>query len=289
MKKLLPLSLIIIGFVFSGFAQENSLLWEVTKKDGDKPSYLYGTVHIQDKRVFSYDPIVYEKMKICDALAVELILDELDASAIQEQMFMKEGKLQDYMTDTEYKLLDSVVKAKTGQSAAMFAKMKPFFLSSQLMQIDMPKDMPLALDMHFIDTARKMGNTIISLEELSDQIGAIDKMSIEDQIGMLMDGLENYDEHMAEQMDKLLDAYISQNLTDMYDLMQDTAMPAEFGEELLIRRNYGMAKSIRKIMKKQTVFAAFGAAHLVGDEGVINLLRKKGYTVKPIKFEFSIH
>lgn len=287
MKKTLAFAFIFAGFLISAFAQENSLLWEVTKKN-QKPSYLYGTVHIQDKRVFAFDEIVYEKMKSCDALAVELIIDEIDVEAMQEHMFLKEGLLKDYMTEIEYALLDSIVKAKTGQSVAMFAKMKPFFLSSQLMQMDLPKDMPMALDMHFIDTARKMDLDVIALEELSDQIGAIDKMSVEDQVSMLLDGLEDYDNHIGEKMTELVDAYITQDLESMHVLMQDTALPKEFGEELLISRNYGMAKAIRKIMKKQSVFAAFGAAHLVGDEGVIALLRKKGYTVKPVKVEFEL-
>jgi uncharacterized protein YbaP (TraB family) len=287
MKKTFAFAFLFAGFLISAFAQENSLLWEVSKKN-KKPSYLYGTVHIQDKRVFAFDEIVYEKMKSCDALAVELIIDEIDVEAMQEHMFLKEGLLKDYMTEIEYAILDSVVKAKTGQSVAMFAKMKPFFLSSQLMQMDLPKDMPMALDMHFIDTARKMDLDVIALEELSDQIGAIDKMSVEDQVSMLLDGLEDYDNHIGEKMTELVDAYITQDLESMHVLMQDTALPKEFGEELLISRNYGMAKAIRKIMKKQSVFAAFGAAHLVGDEGVIALLRKKGYTVKPVKVEFEL-
>ncbi|MDA3911511.1 MAG: TraB/GumN family protein [Bacteroidales bacterium] len=287
MKKTLAFAFIFAGFIIASFAQEKSLLWEVSKKN-KKTSYLYGTVHIQDKRVFAFDEIVYEKLKSCDALAVELIIDEIDVEAMKEQMFLKEGLLKDYMTEAEYAMLDSVVKVKTGQSVAMFAKMKPFFLSSQLMQMDLPKDMPMALDMHFIDTARKMELNVIALEEISDQIGAIDKMSVEDQVSMLLDGLEDYDNHVGEQMTKLVDAYITQDLKAMHVLMQDTALPKEFGEELLVSRNYGMAKAVRKIMKKQSVFAAFGAAHLVGDEGVIALLRKKGYTVKPVNVQFDL-
>lgn len=287
MKKLIALAVVLTGFLFSSVAQESSLLWEVSKKN-QKTSYLYGTVHIQDKRVFAFDPIVYQKIKSCDALAVELIIDEIDRDVMQEVMLLEEGLLSDYMTDEEWKILDSVTKAKTGQSAALFSRMKPFFLSSQLMQIDMPKDMPMALDMHFIDTARDLSREVIALEELSDQIGAIDKMSVEDQVDMLLDGLEDYDNHMAEQMDELVGAYLAQDLSKMHDLMQDTTLPKEFGEELLVTRNYGMTKAIRKIMKKQSVFAAFGAAHLVGDEGVIALLREKGYTVKPVKVEFKL-
>lgn len=287
MKRIICLVIAILGIVLPNIAQENSLLWEVSRKVGDKPSYLYGTVHVQDKRVFAFDNIVYEKIESCDALAVELVMDQLDMESVKEQMFLKEGTLKDFLTDEEYELLDSVVKAKLGQSVAMFIKMKPFFLSSQLMQVDIPKDMPLALDMHFIDTARQMNHEVIGLEELSDQIGAIDKMSNEEQVKMLMDGLGDTETNMAEEFEKLTKAYLNQDLNEIAKLSQDTTLPESFGRDLLVNRNYGMAKAIRKIMKKKTVFAAFGAAHLVGDEGVIALLRKKGYTVKPVEFNFT--
>lgn len=287
MKRIICLVIAILGIVLPNIAQENSLLWEVTRKAGDKPSYLYGTVHVQDKRVFAFDNIVYEKIESCDALAVELVMDQLDMESVKEQMFLKEGTLKDFLTDAEYILLDSVVKAKLGQSVAVFIKMKPFFLSAQLMQVDIPKDMPLALDMHFIDTARQMNHEVIGLEELSDQIGAIDKMSNEEQAKMLMDGLGDAESNMAEEFEKLTKAYLNQDLNEISKLSQDTALPESFGKDLLVNRNYGMAKAVRKIMKKKTVFAAFGAAHLVGEEGVIALLRKKGYTVKPVEFKFA--
>ncbi len=274
-----------LGFIPSGFSQENALLWEVTKKNS-KPSYLYGTIHLQDKRVFAFDDLVYEKIKACDALAVELVIDEIDFAELNKMMLMEEGTLTDYLSQEEYALLDSLVKAKIGQPLMLFAKMKPFFLMAQLMQSETPKDMPLALDMHFIDTARDMSKTVLALEEMQDQIGAIDKISTQEQVNMLVEGINDFDNYIEEQMKKLVEAYIKQDLQQIHDLMEDPSLPKEFGEELLVKRNHGMAKKLNKLMKKQTVFAAFGAGHLVGDEGVIALLRKKGYTVNPVAFKF---
>ncbi len=286
MKRIFILIIACLGLVSFALAQENTLLWEVTKKNSN-PSYLYGTIHLQDKRVFAFDDLVYKKIKACDALAVELVLDEIDFAELNKMMLMEEGTLSDYLSQEEYVLLDSLVKAKIGQPLMLFAKMKPFFLMAQLMQSETPKDMPLALDMHFVDTARDMSKTVLALEEMQDQIGAIDKISTQEQVDMLVEGIKDFDNYIEKQMKKLVEAYLKQDLQQIHDLMEDPSLPKEFGEELLVKRNHGMAKKLNKLMKKQTVFAAFGAGHLVGDEGVIALLRKKGYTVKPIVFKFS--
>lgn len=287
MKKQVLLAASVFLFIFSGFAQENSILWEVSGKKLEKPSYLYGTIHIQERDVFDFDPLIYKKMKSCDALAVELLMDEIEPEVVREQMLMEDDKLSNYLSDQEYELLDSIMKAKTGQPLMLFEKMKPFFIMSQLMQASMSSEMPMALDMHLIDTARKMDMEVLALEELSDQIGAIDKMSIEEQVGMLMENIDDTANNIQKQLDKLKKAYLNQNLDSLYMLTKDTALPEAFAKELLINRNKGMAKEMHKLMKKKSVFAAFGAAHLVGEEGVVRLLRKKGYTVKPIKFEFT--
>lgn len=288
MKRQILLFVSLIGFIFTGLAQQDALLWKVTGKNPDKPSYLYGTIHIQAKEVFAYDTLIYDKMRSCEALAVELIIDEIDPESTKELMLMEEGSIADYLSDEEYHLLDSVMKARTGQPLMLFEKMKPFFLSSQIMQTMMPKEMPLPLDMHFIDTARKMDKNILALEELSDQIGAIDKMSVEEQVDMLMDGLTDEENSMEKQFTRLVDAYVAQDLDSLQVLMRDTALPESFGKELIVNRNKGMAKALHKIMKKQSVFAAFGAAHLVGEKGVIELLRQKGYEIEPVRFDFAI-
>jgi uncharacterized protein YbaP (TraB family) len=60
------------------------------------------------------------------------------------------------------------------------------------------------------------------------------------------------------------------------------AMGAEFDKEILTKRNYIMADRISKLIANETLFIAIGSGHLPGDEGVLNLLRKKGFTVSPV-------
>ncbi|MBN2669371.1 MAG: TraB/GumN family protein [Bacteroidales bacterium] len=278
------LSVLIINLIGNAFSQ--SLLWKISGNGLKEDSYLYGTIHIQDNRVFLYGDTVLNAFNNCNAYAMEVVIDEIDKSALEEVIYLKEGSIKDYLSDEEYQKLDDYCKEKIGAGLEMLKKMKPFFLSSQLMQVDMPKDRPLALDADFLNMARKQGKLVLGIEELSDQLGAIDEIPVEEQVNMLMANV-NDTMKAQNQFEALIDAYLLGDFESIQTLMADTSLPKEFEEAMLIKRNKGMAKNIAKYIKKQSTFNAIGAAHLPGEKGVIALLRKKGFTVEPVPFTFN--
>lgn len=285
MKRFLTLFL-IASVSTAAFSQ--SILWKVTGKKMKAPSYLYGTIHIQDKRVFQFDETVTNAFESCDAFAMEILMDEIDPNDIKEAMFMEKNTIDEFLTKEEYAILDSIVKEKTGTGMFMYNKMKPFFLSSQLMQMGMEHDMELALDLYLLNDARKVGKACFGVEKFMDQIGAIDQISIEDQVDMLYEGLTDTTSVNSDELfDEILSSYLSFDLEKIFEVSNDTALPKEFNKAFLVDRNKGMAKNFLKIAKKQSLFCAVGAAHLPGEMGVIELLRKKGYTVEPVVFTWE--
>lgn len=285
--KNVALSLLFVLISFSVFSQ--SLLWKVSGKNIKSPSYLYGTIHIQNKKVFAFDDVVTKAFESCDAFAMEILMDEINPDEIKEAMFMEKNTIDEFLTDEQYHILDSVVKEKTGTGMLMYKKMKPFFLSSQLMQMGMEQDMELALDLYFLDKARKAGKSCYGVEKFMDQINAIDAISLEEQVEMLYTGLTDTSSvNSDQQFDELLQAYLDFDMIKIFEVSNDTALPKEFNKAFLVDRNIGMAKNFIKIAKKESLFCAVGAAHLPGDKGVIELLRKKGYTVEPVIFTWEI-
>jgi uncharacterized protein len=261
-----------------------SVLWEITGKGLKQPSYLFGTIHIQDKRVFNYGETVEKALYSCNAFAMELLMGNIKKEELEAQMLMKDKSLQELYSAEDYELLKKIFKEKTGTALMIFQKTKPFFVSAQLMQANMRQDMPLALDMHLLKLAADTGMLTFGIEEFADQMGAVDKISLEDQAKMLLESVKDTT-GSEEQFDDLLQTYLSGNLEKMLELSADSSMPKEFNEYFLVKRNYKMAKVIGKLIKKQPTFNAIGAAHLGGKEGVIHLLRKKGFTVRPVFFE----
>lgn len=279
-------TIISILFLISASTFSQSLLWKISGKGLKKPSYLYGTIHIQDKRVFSFEPIVEEKLKECDAYSMEVLLDELDKESIQNAMLMKDVTLDKLMSKEDYDFLDKFIKEKTGMSLFLFNKTKPFFIMSQVMQAGMSKDKEMPLDMYFLDLAHKANKKTLGIEKFEEQMAAVDQISLQEQVRMLLESAKDTVKE-GDSFDKLLEAYLSENLDQMLTLSNDSTMPANFNEAFLTNRNIRMAQQIAKFSKKQTTFNAIGAAHLGGSKGVLELLRQKGFTVEPVPFKFQ--
>jgi len=284
-KKSLLITLALLCSVCMAFSQ--SLLWKVSGKDMKSPSYLYGTIHIQDERVFAFDSTVVMAFDACEAFAMEVLLDEINAKGIRQAMMMPKGKfLKDLLSKEDFALLDSLCKAKLGASALFMNGMKPFFVGSVLQQADMPQDKENALDLFLLKRAREKGKICYGVEEYMDQIKAIDAFSLKEQTEMLVYILHDTSE-MAQEYEEMLEAYLSFNLDKMTEMMQDPSLPRKFDKVLINKRNVTMAKQFEKIAKEHTLFCAVGTGHLGGEKGVIALLRKKGYAVEPVVFRWQ--
>lgn len=284
-KRIFPILIVLLFSVFATFGQ--SLLWKVSGKKMKSPSYLYGTIHIQDARVAAFDTTVLNALNRCEAFAVEILFDEIDVRGVRKATMMPEGKyLNTLLSQEDFALLDSICKAKLGIGAIFMNGMKPFFVCSTLEQIDLRHDAEDALDMFLLKKARENGKVCYGLEEYMDQIKAIDAITLKEQTDMLTQFL--HDTAKASQdFDDMLDAYLRFDLDKLEEITQDTALPKKFEKVLVNDRNVTMAKRFLKISGEHTLFCAVGAAHLVGKKGLVALLRKKGYTVEPVPFTWK--
>jgi uncharacterized protein YbaP (TraB family) len=91
------------------------------------------------------------------------------------------------------------------------------------------------------------------------------------------------EESTPEESAKLVSAYKTENIDLLYDFTTDKKYTSDKTKKIILdERNLNWAKNMPELMKKQSVFFAVGSGHLAGEFGVINLLRKAGYKVKPI-------
>ena len=285
MRKFLSLTF-FIGIVSAISAQ--SLLWKVTGKDIASPSYLYGTFHIQDDRVFSFDSTVWKAYNSCEAFAGELLFDDIDMKAVRQSMMLPKGQtISDMLSKEDFAILDSICKAKLGASAIFLNTMKPFFLITSIQQMDFNHDQEEALDIFFQKQAQQQGKSCYGLEKYIDQINALDAIPLKEQVTMMVQFLHDTSEVAADENDKLIQTYLAFELDSLVEMTQDTSLPPQFGKILVDKRNVTMAKGFQKIAKKERLFCAVGAAHLGGKKGIIALLRKKGYTVEPVLFQWT--
>ena len=103
---------------------------------------------------------------------------------------------------------------------------------------------------------------------------------------MLYDITQNLDS-LRDGFAEMKRLYMSQDIDAMlaYTATMEKSDPT-FSSNFITTRNQRMAERLIPLLNKQTVFCAVGAAHLAGEQGVLNYIRKKGFILSPIKFSF---
>ncbi|MCV2485442.1 TraB/GumN family protein [Flavobacterium sp. SH_e] len=256
---------------------ENSLLWEVSGKGLQKSSYLYGTIHM----ICSKDYFLSEKAKSAfeksDKLFLEINLTDPNEMSQMQQLAMGKEPLSKKLTPEQLAKLDSILKKSTGMSVQ---QVDSFSLLTVLSLISIKSfgctDLKF-YEMEFSDTAKKRNVPIAGLESVKSQFEILENAYSNDEMLTLLE------ESTAEETVELVDAYKNENIEAMYAVSTDKRFTSEkTKKQILDNRNLNWVKQIPELIKQNSVFIAVGAAHLGGEYGVINLLRKEGYTVKPV-------
>lgn len=284
MKKTLLLLLITAFIIPFGNAQDSGILFEITGKKVKSPSYLFGTMHLIPKENFLFPESLQEKVKNSEMLVMEIggLSEQMKAIPL---MMLEEGSLFDIFTAEQLDSLFIYTEEHLGydetKMRASFSKMKPFVLL-QLFTKEQFGENPESYEMSLEQIARQEKLEIVGLETIEEQIGFLTNLKNEDQVNMIMETIRGNVDH-SETM-QLIDVYLSQDIEKIYEFTTKSAMSSEeFEEEMLTNRNMNWIKPIQKIIKKNKAFIAVGAAHLGGPNGVVELLRQKGYTLTPVK------
>ncbi len=287
MKKIFFVLCVLLSFSLS--AQYNSLLWKITGNGLKKPSYLYGTMHTSDARVFNFSDSLMPFFNASKAYAMELDpVTAFDFSILSKITMGKGYSLKKMIPDTDYVFLDSVMRKEVGMSVKIFDNVAPVFTMSLLEMKSMGlsdssiKGNKEVLDVYFHNLAKKKKKKLIGIETVEEQLGALNSLTYQEQADMLLVELHAMRNNSSEGTE-LVEYYLQQDLDKLAAMNSVTDMPDKFYTALVTDRNIRMADRIAVFIQEQPVFVAIGALHLPGQGGVIELLRKKGYTVYPVR------
>ncbi|MEG1572394.1 MAG: TraB/GumN family protein [Bacteroidales bacterium] len=263
----------------------SAIFWEIQNPKTKECSYLYGSIHIQDQRVFNIDSTVWQKMNTCKRFALEMEIDKISPITMIQYINM-DSTYDILLSATDLHLLKKAC-SDIGMSYESIAKMRPFFLSALISLSQIPKDMDEPLDSYFLKIARKNKMEIVGIETLEDQMRVVNSISMSMQLEMMMSGIRDLSPQSRQsELDKLMTPYLNEDSEMLWNLSSDTTQiesNAEFVENFLLKRNQTMAQVMDKNMQESTVFTVIGAAHLGGPLGVVALLQQKGYKVRPLK------
>ncbi len=274
----IPLS----GHTISRQSKTTSLLWKISGKHLKKPCYLYGTVHSYDKRAFTFKSLIVPYIKQCEAFGMEIKLDELDPFSLLGKLQMRgDTTLRMLITPENYGKLEQLMRDSFSVELSMFSSVKPMFLMGLMQTTGDESDYSDFLDEFLMKRAKESHKELIGIETVAEQLNAIDIIPLQEQAKMLLDETL-YPDTTAEPLEDLLDIYKNGDLDSLYSFYNRGELSNTFNKALILDRNHRMADRIDSIAQLKTIFVAVGALHLPGNEGVINLLRQKGYEVTPI-------
>jgi uncharacterized protein YbaP (TraB family) len=287
---IIPLKKILFLLTFlslSTFAQEKkyqSLFWEISGNGLTKKSYMYGTMHVSDKVSFHLSDSFFEKL-----MASDFIANESEPNTWTE-LYDLYGFYQSTQTRRNFytNFYTSPIEKDYLYSLFRGSNYNLIGLLSRTNQANQEFQEETYLDMFIYRTGRKYGKKTLGLENVKSTTLNIEKAEAE------MDRSEVDENKQAilkllkkrSYAEVLRDAYREKDL-DLLDTLNMLSSPKLYNKAMLFDRNEIMSTSMDSIMKTGSLFAAVGAAHLPGKNGMIEMLRRKGYTVTPIFSDYT--
>ncbi len=292
-RLLLGVLLAVLITSSAGWAGEtgNCLLYEVTSPT--TRAYILGSIHLMPERVYPLDQAIEQAYGEAELLVVELDVGAPDTAmkimaAMVEQASYPAGRtLRTELDSTLVAELEDAL-ADAGMSLAMLENQQPWVLSLTLLEIETQRlgfRSDAGLDMHFLERARDR-LPIVALEDAATQIELLSGLEHDLQVLMLNETLEQLPltEYMLRM---LLDAWQfgdAEALAAMivYFSSQDPRLE-DYNRRLLTDRNHTMTARIAGMLDGDEVpFVIVGAAHVVGDEGIIALLEEHGFETRQV-------
>lgn len=286
---------LIISFLLSVstiFAQTgnntNTTLWRISGKHLTKPSYLFGTIHLPQKKFVEYTDSVYEAINKTDKLYTEVDLGENKWEIFQDKelmnFLMEKGEfMKSLMKMDKWKVFIAQVNRRYNENIDPTNIDELFsFVQKNVGETFIPDDPGMTTpDMMLAGYAKSIGKPTGALETAVSQF----KMLYDLLDTRLADSTIGFDDDII--MAEKIGLFYTGMRLDSITAMMESLHPA-FKKIMLDDRNKKMADSIIKHTLAETGFFAVGYAHLAGKESVIAHLRQQGYTVEPVHSQSKI-
>lgn len=284
MRRLLfVITTLLFTTIYSAFSQNTSLLWEISGKGLKQPSYLFGTFHLLCPDDMNVTDALKSKLKTTQQLVLELDFDDPNMNTeMQKYLAFTNGQtVKNYLNESDFKTVHQFFQDSMGMPFEQLINIKPFLISSFLY----PKLLgcqPASWEQVLTQLAQNQKAEVVGLETVTQQMGAIDKISYDQQTDMLLESIMEYNKTIKE-FAGMVDLYKKQDVEGIYNFSsQYLGEYAGIEKAMLEDRNRNWIPQIEKLAKAKPTFFAVGAGHLGGKTGVIALLKAKGYKVTPI-------
>lgn len=289
---------LILTLVIVAMAAQAQLLWKVSGNGLGRPSYIMGTYHFAPASMMDKILGMEQALEGCDIVIGEIDKEEMmgqeaQLAMAQAMMAPADSTLDKLFTPEQYAVVENVFNKYFGNMGVKLSQMnmlKPSAISVQMQAMQAVKYFPNFNENELIDMAvqtraNEMGRPSKGLESIQEQIELLFNGSLTEQAEQLLETCKK-DDLFTVQSSALVEAYMSQDLAKIEEVMTDPEIggdDAEAMDALIYDRNRNWVEKLVKIMPERTALVCVGAGHLPGDQGLLQLLRDRGYTVEPMQ------
>jgi hypothetical protein len=268
---------------------QKSFLWRVRSEANTV--YVLGSLHFSKQEIYPLRQEIENAFDQSDFLVVEANVNDIGKTDVQKliegALYPANDRLEKHVSAETFERVKKEMGG-LGLPPELINKQKPWFLAMTIVALESAKlglDPKLGIDMYFLSKAQGK-KKILELESLDYQIGVLSGLSDKDQELFLVYTLKDLNV-LEQELDKMIRAWTSGDTKAMEALMtrsvsEDKRLSSIY-EKLVYERNKEMAMKIKNFLKaKETYFIIVGAGHLVGNEGIIELLKRDGYRVEQL-------
>lgn len=268
---------------------QKHFLWRVQSKISTV--YVLGSLHFSKKEIYPLHQNIEKAFDQSEFIVFEANVNDIKKMDIQKLLesafYPPADTLENHISPETY---ESVKKemSQFGLPLELIRKQKPWFLSLTLVSLELIKlglGPNLGIDKYFLSKAEGK-KKILELESIDYQIDLLSHFSDKDQELFLLWTLKDLT-IMEQEVNKLTQAWMTGDTKGMEailtrGILEDKRLSSIF-EKLIYERNRRMVLKIEDFLRtKETYFVIIGAGHLVGDSGIIEILKGRGYLVEQL-------
>jgi uncharacterized protein YbaP (TraB family) len=268
---------------------QKKFLWKI--QSNTNTVYLLGSVHCMKKEMYPLHTQIEDAFQLADILVVEADINDMSRIDLQKMLgssFYFEGdSLEKHISPETFERVKKEFD-EFGMPSLLITRQKPWFLALTLTSLKLAQlgfDPAYGIDVHFLNAAsgkKKIGE----LESIDYQIDLLSGFSDSEQEAFLLYALNDMNS-LEKNTDALMTAWKTGDTRGMELIIggniHKDRTAADIYDKLLYTRNKNMVSKITEYLQtRETYFVIVGAGHLVGERGIVELLRKRGYLVEQL-------
>ncbi len=268
-------------------ARGKSCLWSVTSDH--TTVYVLGSVHVLKQEHYPLSGPIHQAFDAAQHLIFEVNLDDMSSpitqiNSLRKGMLTDGRTLKDVLTSDSYDLAKTTLE-KHGYNMGMFTFMKPWMLAMTITILELQKlgfGTDLGVDQHFFEKAKTEGKTIEGLETVDYQLSRFDSLPPRIQEQFLLQTLGELDT-LKQETNNLVESWTSGRVESLEVILENMQEFPEVYEALITQRNNNWMPHIEAYLQENEPYmVVVGTLHLVGEEGLLAMLKKKGYVIQQL-------